>query len=193
LQDYPDFRSDWGKIESVGADNVKAVRSVLGSGVQLARQDDTVRLATEVEAHSVVVIVGESGSGKSAMVSQLVSAQGTFERIVWLSAEQMSKTSQAELAHALNLGHSIPELLANSSVQRCVLVIDGFERFEGEARRRAIELVRAVKEEGFGGWKVIFTCQPQSLALALDALTEVGISDAHRVRETEIAGNSRGG
>jgi hypothetical protein len=181
LQDYPDFKNDWSKIESVATENIRAVRNVIGSGIQLARQDEKARLATEVGAHNVVVITGESGSGKSAVVSQLVSAGGIFRRTVWFSAEQLSKTSQAELANAFNLNHTITELIGNSGVHGCALVIDGFERFEGEARRRAIELVRAVKEEGFVRWKVILTCQPQSLASALDALTEAGIADAHRV------------
>jgi hypothetical protein len=181
LQDHPDFRNDWGKIESIAAENIKAIRSVIGSGVHLARQDERVRLAAEAGAHNVCVVVGESGSGKSALVSQLAAAGGTFERIIWLRAEQLSKTSQAELANAFSLSHSIPELVANSDIHRCALVIDGFEGFEGEARRRAIELVRALKEEGFVGWKLILTCQPQSLVSALDALTEAGISDAHRV------------
>ena len=162
LQDYPDFKKDWGKIESVAAENAKAIRSVIGSGaIQLPRQDEKARLTTDVEAHNVVVIAGESGSGKSAMLSHLAGA-GAFQRTIWLSAEQMSKTSQAELANAFNLSHSIPDLIANSGIHGCALVIDGFERFEGEARRRAIELVRAAKEEGFVGWKVILTCQPQS-------------------------------
>jgi hypothetical protein len=180
LQDHPDFKNDWNKIESVTAGNIKGIRNVIGSGIQLARHEEKARLAAEVEADNVVVVAGESGSGKSAAVAQLVAPGGPFKRTIWLTAEQLSKPSQAELANGFSLGHSIPELITNSGVQGCALVVDGFERFEGEARRRAIELARAVKEEGFVGWKVIVTCQPQSLEPALDALVEAGISDAHR-------------
>ncbi len=181
LQDHPDFRPDWSKLEAVSAENAKGVRDILGTGIQLPRADEKARLASEVGAHNAVVVAGESGSGKSAVVSQLVAAGGTFQRSIWLSAGQLSKTSQAELGHAFNLNHAIPELIKNSGIAGSALVIDGFERFEGEARRRVIELARAVKEEGLDGWKVILTCQPQSLASALDALTEAGISEAHRV------------
>jgi hypothetical protein len=181
LQDHPDFRPDWSRVEAVSAENVTGVRSILGTAIQLPRADEKSRMASEIAAHNVVVVAGESGSGKSAVISQLVAAGGNFQRTIWLSAEQLSKTSHAEIAHAFNLSHGIPELIKNSGIQGSVLVIDGLERFEGDARRRAIELARAVKEEGFDGWKVILTCQPQSLASALDALTEAGISDAHRV------------
>ena len=36
LQDHPDFRNDWAKIASVASENIKSVRSVIGSGIQLA-------------------------------------------------------------------------------------------------------------------------------------------------------------
>ena len=65
LQDHPDFRNDWSRIDSVTQENIKAVRSVIGSGIRLARAEDTERLASEVKAHNVVVVAGESGSGKS--------------------------------------------------------------------------------------------------------------------------------
>jgi len=181
LVDHPDFRPDWNRLEAASAENTSGIRGVLGSGIQLPRQNDTARLASEAETHSVIVVVGESGSGKSAVISQVVASIGIFQRTIWLSAEQLSKTSQAELAHAFNLSHGIPELIRNSGVDGCALVIDGFERFEGEARKRVIELARTVKKEGLVGWRVIVTCQPQSLASALDALTEAGILDAHRV------------
>jgi len=181
LQDHPDFRPDWSLIEVLTTENASGVRSVLGTAIHLPRADEKARLTSEIAAHNVVVVAGESGSGKSAAISQLVATGGNFQRTVWLSAGQLSKSSQTEIAHAFNLSHGLPELIKNSAIQGSVLVIDGFERFEGDARRRAIELVRAVKEEGFEGWKIALTCQPQSLPSALDALTEAGISDAHRV------------
>ena len=178
LQDHPDFASDWVKVGSVASENIKAVRNVIGSGIQLARQDEKTRLKGEMAAHKVVVISGESGSGKSAAVSQQVSAAGSSNRIIWLTAEQLSKSSQAELALAFGLSHTIPDLIANSAANDCVLVIDAFEKLEGAALRRAIELLRAIGEEGSAGWKVIVTCQPQAAELATDALIEAGIADA---------------
>lgn len=181
LQDHPDFRNDWQKVDAVAGDNIKGIRSVIGTGVHLPRTAETQQLAADIVANDVVVVAGESGSGKSAVVSQLVSPGGAFKRRIWFSAEQLSKTSQAELANAFNLGHRLPELIAHSGVQGCVLVIDGFERLEGEARKRAAELLKAAKQEGGGGWKVIVTCQTQSLDSSHDLLVEAGITDVHRV------------
>jgi hypothetical protein len=181
LKDYPDFQSDWSKVEGITAENVKAVRKFIGGGVQLARQDEKARLKSEIGAHNVVAVAGESGSGKSALISQLLDDHETFTRAIWLTAGQLSKTSQAELATAFGLGHSVPTMIAHSGAHGCVLVVDGFEKFEGETRRRAIELLRAIAEEGFVGWKIILTCQPQVVESALDALSEAGATDVQRI------------
>ena len=37
LRDYPDFEADWKRIEAVSSENVKGVRSVIGSDIHLAR------------------------------------------------------------------------------------------------------------------------------------------------------------
>ena len=183
LKDYPDFQNDWSKIEGVTRDNIKNVGVAVGpgTGIHLARVDEISGLSTELETHSVIVISGESGSGKSAAVSRLVTDGARVKEAVWLTAGQLSKTSQAELATALNLSHTLPEMIAYSAARASVLVVDGFERFEGEARIRVIELVRAVKEEGFVGWRVIVTCQPQSVESARDALVAAGVTDIHAI------------
>jgi hypothetical protein len=181
LQDHPDLRADWSKLDAISEENIDNVRGVLGTDIRLARAAEKLRLSSEAKVNDAIVVAGESGSGKSTIVSQLVGSEGIFKRAVWLNAEQLSKTSQVELANALGLGRRIPELIAMSAAHPALLVIDGFERFEGEARKRASELLRAVKEEGFVGWKVIVTCQPQSLDSAHDFLVEAGIADIRKV------------
>jgi len=181
LRDYPDFQQDWGKIESLTAENVDGVRRVVGTtGIQLTRAEELARLKLEVDAHDVVVIAGESGSGKSALVARLHD-DTSFSHAVWLTAGQLSKTSQAEIATSVGLAHSIPIIIAHTGDLGCLLVVDGFEKFEGESRSRTIELLRAVQKEEFVGWKVIFTCQPQAVGVTVDALSEVGITDACRI------------
>ena len=181
LRGYPDFEADWKRIEAVSSENLKGIRSVIGKDIQLARTGEVDAISTEVAGHDIVVIAGESGSGKSALVSRLVTAGGPFKRTLWLSAEQLPKASQTELANAFNLRHSIPELIHNSSLRGCVLVVDSFEKFESDARRRALELIGAVRDESFIGWKLIITCQPQSWESTQDALIETRITEIRKV------------
>jgi hypothetical protein len=181
LRDYPDFEADWKRVDVISADNVNGVRSVIGTDIRLARTDQHNAILADVAGHNTVAIAGESGSGKSALVAQFVGGAGKFKRIVWLSAEQLSKPSQTELSHVFNLRHTLPELIRTSSLRGCVLVVDGFEKLEGDARRRALELIAAVKSERFVRWKLIVTCQTQFLESVQEALIEAGIADIHKV------------
>jgi hypothetical protein len=152
----------------------------VGTGVHLAREDEKARLTAAIASERLVVIAGESGSGKSAIVSHIL-ASGAFKRIVWLTAGQLSKPSQAELSQAFGMRHGLPELIVNSAMEGSVLVIDAFEKFEGEARRRATELMQAVKDESFLRWKIIITCQPPWLESTRDAVVEAGIAHYHAI------------
>jgi hypothetical protein len=181
LRDYPDFEADWKRIEAVSQENLKTVRNVLGADIHLPRTAELNGVSGKVAAHKVVAISGESGSGKSSLVSQLVAGGGAFKRVLWLTAEQLSKSSQAEIAHVFELRHSVPELIRNSSLRGCVLVVDGFEKLEGDARKRVLELIAAVKNEGFSGWKLIITCQTQSWESVQDSLISAGITNIERV------------
>jgi hypothetical protein len=60
LQDHPDFRPDWSRVEAVSAENVRGVRSILGTAIQLPRADEKARLASEIAAPNVVVVASES-------------------------------------------------------------------------------------------------------------------------------------
>ena len=62
-----------------------------------------------------------------------------------------------------------------------MLVVDGFEKLEGDARKRALELIAAVKDDDFNGWNLIITCQTQSWESVQDALIGVGITNAERL------------
>jgi len=181
LRDYPDFEADWKHIEALSQENLNNVRTVLGADIHLPRTEELNAVSGAVPAHNVVIIAGESGSGKSSLVSQLVAGGGTFKRTLWLTAEQLSRSSQAELASAFELRHGVPELIHNSSLRGCVLVVDGFEKLEGDARKRALELIAAVKAENFTGWKLIITCQTQSWESVQDALIGAGITEMHKL------------
>lgn len=181
LRDYPDFEADWKRIEAVSRENLNNVRTILGADIHLPRTDQVNGVSDTVAAHKVVVIAGESGSGKSSLVAQLVANGGAFKRILWVTAEQLSKPGHAEIANTYGLRHNLPELIRNSSLRGCTLVLDGFEKLEGDARKRALELVTAVEDEGFTGWSLIVTCQTQAWESVQDALITIGITDIHRV------------
>lgn len=179
LRDLPDFESDWSRLDSVVTENVNAVRAVLGVHVHIPRDLTASTIASVVDANVVMAIVGESGTGKSAVLSEIL--RRNTRRLVWLTAQQLSRASHAEIAYALGLQHSVPELIGHSARRNCLLVLDGFEQFEGQARDRAIELLKTLGEQEFTGWKVVITCQTRSWESIQDLLVAAGITGVNRV------------
>ena len=133
LRDHSDFEHDWSRLDAISTSNLQAVRDVIGAHIRVARDEERQGLIGQIEKHNIVVICGESGSGKSAITAKIVGSGGNFRRTLWLTAGQLSKASQAEVAHAFSLKHDIVTLVAHSGSQRGVLVVDGFERFEGDS------------------------------------------------------------
>lgn len=178
LRDFPDFTAEWERLERISSENINAVRRVFGSDIHLVRQREKDELVAKVREHSIVAMVGESGSGKSALLAE---STGMFKRVLWLTAGQLSKPSQAELATAFGLTYDVPRLIAHSSLRGCALVLDGFERFEGDARCRAVELMKSVKEQGAGSWQLIVTCQPQLWTSVQHSFIDSGVTDVYKL------------
>jgi hypothetical protein len=177
LADYPDFRADWARLDTISGDNLANVRSVLGAGIHLDRTTELAALSTTIVEHGVTFVAGESGSGKSSLIAQLTRESGRFSHILWLTPAQLSKTSQNEIATSNGLRHTLPELVRSSSRSSSFLVIDALEKFEGEARSRVIELLRAISESGFVGWKVVISGHLQSWEKAERLVQEAGVPD----------------
>jgi hypothetical protein len=177
LVDYPDFRSDWARLDAISGDNLANVRSVLGTGIHLDRATELAALSKTIVEHGVAFVAGESGSGKSSLIAQLTREPCRFGHTLWLTPAQLSKTSQNEIATSNGLRHTLPELVRSSSRSSSLLVIDALEKLDGEARSRVIELLRTVSESGFVGWKVVISGHLQSWEKAERLIQEAGVSD----------------
>ena len=177
LVDYPDFKADWTRLGTVTEDNLANVRSVLGKDIRLDRSAEVTSLLKSTEEHDVTFLAGESGSGKSSLVAQMAREPGRFGHVIWLTPAQLSKASQNEIATSHGLRHTLAELIRSSSRSSSLLVIDALEKYEGEAISRAVELLRALREIGFTGWKVVISGHLQSWEMAQRVLLEQSITD----------------
>jgi hypothetical protein len=177
LVEYPDFKADWTRLDSVTGDNLANVRSVLGEDIRLDRSAEVASLLKNIVEHDVTFLAGESGSGKSSLVAQVVREPGRFGHVIWLTPAQLSKTSQNEIATSNGLRHTLADLIRSSSRSSSLLVIDALEKFEGEARSRAVELFRALHEISFSGWKVVISGHLQSWEKAQRILLEERVTD----------------
>ena len=177
LIDYPDFKADWARLDTVTGDNLANVRSVLGRDIRLDRSAEVASLLKSVGEREVTFLAGESGSGKSSLVAQVAREPGRFGHVIWLTPAQLSKTSQNEIATSNGLRHTLADLIRASSRSSSLLVIDALEKFEGEALSRTVELLRTLHEIGLTGWKVVISGHLQSWERAQRILLEQRITD----------------
>jgi len=177
LVDYPDFRADWARLDTISGENLANVRSVLGADIRLDRASDLASLLKSAIEHDITFVAGESGSGKSSLVAQLAREPGKFGHVIWLTPAQLSKTSQSEISTSNGLRNTLQDLIRSSSRSSSLLVIDALEKFEGEALSRAIELLRTLHGSGFAGWKVVISGHLQSWEKAQRLLQELGITN----------------
>lgn len=177
LVDYPDFKADWTRLDTVTGDNLAGVRSILGKDIHLDRSVEIAPLLKTIGEHEVTFLAGESGSGKTSLVAQVARESGRFGHVLWLTPAQLSKVSQNEIATSNGLRHTLVDLIRSSSRNSSLLVIDALEKFEGGALSRAVELFRALHEVSFTGWKVVISGHLQSWEKAQRILLEQRITD----------------
>jgi hypothetical protein len=176
LREYPDYEASWESVDRVSQANRDLVRDKIGLDVRfdLAEQEEILR--QRLSEGKVVAVLAESGTGKSALVSRFLRSQKAPQRYLWLRPSQLSKSSQQELAQQLGLRHDLPTLIRNSARASGLLVLDGFEQFEGDGLDRAFELVRALSAEAVGDWRVLITCQTLRWQDRQRRLVDAGVS-----------------
>ena len=160
LRDYPNHEAAWRTIERLSEGNRAAVHQVVGSNVHFSFQEQLTDLEKKLVANPIVVLRGDSGTGKSSLVATFVGQPGRYRRVVWLRERQVDFPSQHELAEYFHLQDWLPNLIQLSTANPSVLVIDGFEHFEGDALARILQLVTAISCGAISQWHLIVTCQP---------------------------------
>lgn len=155
LRDYPNHEAAWRTIERLSEGNRAAVRQVVGSNIHFSFQEQLIDLEKKLGDNPTVVLRGDSGIGKSSLVATFVDQPRRYRRVVWLRERQLDFSSQHELAEHFHLQDWLPNLIQLSNANPSVLVIDGFERFEGDALARILELVTAVSRGAISQWHLI--------------------------------------
>jgi hypothetical protein len=159
LKDYPDYQAAWAMLDRISKGNRTAVHDVVGAGVRLDLASDLEALDERLRKNGAVAVLAESGAGKSALVAKLVSDPGAYDRVLWLRKAQLAHPSQFDIVRVLQIRHELPILIRQSTAERSVMVVDGFEQFDGDALDRVLELIAAVGDAAKNGWHLILTCQ----------------------------------
>lgn len=185
LRDYPDYEASWESLDRISQANRGLVRDKAGLDVRFDLSEQENILRQKLSSDRFVAILAESGAGKSALASGFLASAKTAERYIWLKPSQLSRGSQRELGQHLGLRHQIATLIRNSTRASGILVLDGFEQFEGDALDRALELVRELAGDAAGGWRLVITCQTLRWQDRRRRLLDAGVSS---VAEMVFAG-----
>jgi hypothetical protein len=137
------------------------------------RRDAIEAIETHLGEHGVCLVSGESGSGKSALAKMLGEAK--YERVVWLTAENLDSPDDIHLGDNLGLQNSLDKVLASLD-ETCLVVIDGVEQCSGDALRQAARLTRVAydhaKREQI---RILLTLQLEATHRVVSRLRESGL------------------
>jgi hypothetical protein len=126
--------------------------------------------------YGVCLAAGESGSGKSAVAKTL--GETRYNCVVWLTAENLDTPDAERLREKLGLHNPLNDVLA-SSLGTSLVVIDGVERYSGQALQQISRLVKGVRSNPEGGQvRFLVTLQIEATRRVVSRLKEGGLDKA---------------
>ena len=152
------------------------IRTTLGSGLHLRRDQLVQNLLHQLETDQVVVVCGPAGSGKSGIAKDALEALSEFVTFSFRAEEFATAHLDETLQHAqvsVN-GATLGALLAGQD--RKVLLVESVERLlEASTREAFIDLLTLVNEDR--SWRLILTCRDYSSDLVRSSMLQfAGIS-----------------
>ncbi len=155
LAEFPDYVPDWTKLSEDTTLRLNKIRNRLGGGLNLERMEaESITLDKGIAA-----LVGESGSGKSAIAGRIAKRVSLSGHALWLSASMLNQCQLNTLFSELNLAHSFPELLSQSTAHQGVIVVDGAEHLteDGLATLGSLIEIAGIGTPGTP-WTMVITC-----------------------------------
>lgn len=135
---HADYRSDWLTLERASNDVLDDVRTEIGGGSTIDRDQELQQLASSLEAIGICLAAGESGCGKSALAKSLASTN--YDSVVALLPEDFEFERLQHLEARLGITHPLTELFG-ASRDRCLLLLDSMERFSERGLRLAGRMI----------------------------------------------------
>lgn len=155
LNEYPNYVSDWRKINDDFKIQTELIRDNLAGSLHLSRSD----FENQVCKHRLTALVGASGSGKTVIAKQTARTGATDGHAVWLTPSGLNTNNLSTLFADHGLIYSFPELVAESIIHNGIIVIDGFERLNQIGLANLAFLLRRAKiESDTTPWSFVFTC-----------------------------------
>ncbi|MBN2293378.1 MAG: hypothetical protein JXM70_13195 [Pirellulales bacterium] len=160
---------------------LRRIRTVLGVGFHLHRDQLVQTLLQKLETDQVVIVAGPAGSGKSGIAKDTLDALDDCLTFCF-RAEEFAAAHLDEVLHRSQIdinGATLGALLAGQD--RKVLLVESVERLlEASTREAFIDLLTLARDDR--SWQLILTCRDYSTDLVRSSMLQfVGIG--HSVME----------
>jgi hypothetical protein len=178
LDDYPDHRGDWAKLDARSTREAGLVRASIADRVQLRRDEHVAEVIRTIAANVQFALLGPSGVGKSALAKAAFEQRASRgQRTLWIDASSLDRAADfGGFEASLQLQHSLVDLLAMEASREPVVVLDGLDRLYADVSLRT---VATLLKSASGGpqatkWRLVAVCQSQEWPRVLEGLQRAG-------------------
>ena len=166
LREFPDFSSDWGRINAASLSMAESTRSVIGDDISIDRTAQIDIVTKALDRAEAVALVGPSGCGKSAVVRRVVEAiADSSGNVLWIDAGTVASGYLEALAAKYGMTNSVHEVLRSGRHLHGTMVVDGAEKLVGDGA--FTEIARVLSLLGFGSqdytaWRLLAVCRSEA-------------------------------
>lgn len=166
LKDHPNYVSSWASLETISEEYKITIETNLPNGHSLTRLPEG-DLFERLKDDKICVVYGSSGSGKSALVKSTLDKKLPKWKQVWLSPENLDLALSERTRSEVGLLKPLQDVLAYTSEEKNVLIIDSAERINPDCIKKIKSLISKLtafndEQESCVEWRVIIVGQTEA-------------------------------
>lgn len=178
LSGIPDYKKDWDKLQEHNGGKLSTTRSQLGNKTIIDRTASAIQIEELLQSKSICLIQGISGSGKTALLKFYAETKLFGSKSIWLDAADFDDPFES----ALQLQHSLAEIIRFVPSSEAYLFIDGAERLYEEKQQQRLSLLINTVLSNKLPWKIIITCPTDSVDRLMGTFNQFNVN-------TEVIGS----
>lgn len=168
LKDHPNFLSSWKSLKAISEEYKRSIEIELPNGHSVIRPAEE-DLIEHLRDGPICIVYGSSGRGKSAVVKSTLDKKLSDWNQVWFSPENLDLASSERTRSEVGLLRPLQDVLAHSSEEKNVLIIDSAERINPDSRKIVKSLISNLlihngEQKSRLNWRVIIVGQTEAWA-----------------------------
>ncbi|MBU1057576.1 MAG: hypothetical protein KJ804_04565 [Proteobacteria bacterium] len=167
LKSHPNYVPSWTSLEAMSEEYKSTIETSLPIGHSVIRTAEEDLLEEYLRENPICVVYGSSGSGKSAFVKSTLNKKFSKWKQVWLSPENLDFALSERTRLELGFLKPLQDILAHTSQEKNILIIDSAERISPDAIKKVKPLIFKLlasdgEQESCVEWRVIIVGQTEA-------------------------------